>query len=1169
MTSVPGLATRLAAALADRYRLERELGQGGMASVYLARDLRHHRPVALKVVREELAAGLGADRFLREIRLAASLHHPNILPLFDSGEVAGFLYYVMPVATQESLRDRLARDGALPASEAVPLAREVAEALDYAHRHGIVHRDIKPENILLHEGHALVTDFGIGKALSTATDAALLTQVGVAIGTPAYMSPEQAGGETSLDGRSDLYSLGCVLYEMLVGAAPFTGPTVQAVIAKRFLGPPPEATAARGSVPSGVSAIARQLMATDPVERFATGALAAHALAGCLTPGPESTTATRAVTIAPDRLPRLAVLPFAVTGRDPAVADLAEGLVEEIAAGLSKFDHVRVVDTGSLPRLPDGRVDLERLQQDLGVRYLVEGGLRSAGASLRVVAKLVEARGGAQLWTGTWDRTLGEGPFALQDDLTDRIVAGVGDPFGALVRAMAAPLREGPAEALSANELLIRATAYTQQIRPDEHQVLRSALETALEREPRHAGGWAFLAMLYWGEKMHGLNLRPDPLGRSLAAARRAVDLDPACQYGWQSLAEAMYFSGDIEGFRPAAERAIALNPRNTLTVSILGMLMAYSGEWDRGLALVRRMMDLNPNHPGWLHTVDYFNHYRKGEFEQALAAAKRVNMPELVWNHLNLARAYAELDRWEEVEKVMGVIRIQFPALLDPVAYREMGHAWFKDEQLRERVNAGWQLVLDGRPAAPPAPSPGPASRTTERSIAVLPFDNLSPDAGDAYLADGLTEELSADLSRVRVLTVISRNSAAAAKARTREPREVATLLGVGHVVEGSVRRAGSALRITAQLVDGTTGAQVWADKYQGTMDDVFGMQERISAAIVASLAVHLGAGEQDRLLTRPIANLEAYQLFLQARHALRLPSADSLAGARVALARARALAGDNDRLLGLSGVLEAYLFSMGFEPTAATLEKGEAFASRALALNPDSAAGLFAKAVLAEKRNLGESVAYLQRSMAVEPIGEALGLLAYGLVLRGQEAEGLAVARRAVHLDPLAPLVLAWSATAAWCAGDLALAREWIEAGLRAVPDSPDLWFFGGYVLAAGGELDQALALFDRSAAARGGNMQLLALWWSCGLRGGQFPDLPPEMRPVLNADPHCSQLIAEAYAAGGRRGDALAWLQNAVRLQVCNARYLAERSPFLIPLRKDPEFLAVLAEARAAAG
>ena len=226
----------LSDALLDRYAVVRELGTGGMATVYLARDLRHEREVALKVLHPDLTESLGRDRFTREIHLAARLTHPHILPLYDSRAVGGFLFFVMPVMQGQTLRERLMQEGPLPVEASVRIAEEIADALDYAHRHDVVHRDIKPENILLHEGHAVVADFGIGKAVVAAagTQVSALTQVGITVGTPAYMSPEQAAGE-SVDGRSDLFSLGCVFYEMLTGEPAFTGSTVQAIIARRFI----------------------------------------------------------------------------------------------------------------------------------------------------------------------------------------------------------------------------------------------------------------------------------------------------------------------------------------------------------------------------------------------------------------------------------------------------------------------------------------------------------------------------------------------------------------------------------------------------------------------------------------------------------------------------------------------------------------------------------------------------------------------------------------------------------------------------------------------------------------------------------------------------------------------------------------------------------------------
>ena len=260
---------RLKAALAGRYTIELELGQGGMATVYLAHDVRHDRRVAVKVLRPELSLELGADRFVREIHLAARLNHPHIMPLFDSGEAGGFLYYVMPVVEGESLRERLQQAKRLPVEDATQIAQEVADALDYAHRHGVVHRDIKPENILLQDGHAVVADFGIGKAVSAAAQGvAALTRTGVTVGTPAYMSPEQAAGDEAIDGRSDLYSLGCVLYEMLAGEPPFSGPTAQAVIAAHLTATPRPLAELRSDTPPWVADAIARALAKDPNARF-------------------------------------------------------------------------------------------------------------------------------------------------------------------------------------------------------------------------------------------------------------------------------------------------------------------------------------------------------------------------------------------------------------------------------------------------------------------------------------------------------------------------------------------------------------------------------------------------------------------------------------------------------------------------------------------------------------------------------------------------------------------------------------------------------------------------------------------------------------------------------------------------------------------------------------
>src|SRR5437762_2322360 len=279
-------------ALADRYLIKRELGRGGMATVYLAQDLKHHRQVAIKVLKPELAAALGPERFLREIEIAAGLTHPHVLPLHDSGEAAGFLYYVMPFVDGETLRARLNREQQLPLEEAVQIAREVADALSYAHGRDVVHRDIKPENILLSGGHAVVADFGIARAISVA-GRDKFTATGMAVGTPAYMSPEQASGQSRIDGRADIYALGCMLYETLAGQPPFTGPTAQAIMARHSLDAVPRLKIVRDAIPDELEVVIERALEKVPADRYQTSGEFAKALTTA------STGAVSRVTAAP------------------------------------------------------------------------------------------------------------------------------------------------------------------------------------------------------------------------------------------------------------------------------------------------------------------------------------------------------------------------------------------------------------------------------------------------------------------------------------------------------------------------------------------------------------------------------------------------------------------------------------------------------------------------------------------------------------------------------------------------------------------------------------------------------------------------------------------------------------------------------------------------------
>lgn len=413
------LLDRLQEALAGLYTIERELGHGGMATVYLAEDVKHRRPVAVKVLSPQLAAGLGTERFLGEIQIAARLTHPHILPLHDSGEAAGLPYYVMPYVEGESLRGRLLHDRQLPIEDALRITREVGDALEYAHHRDIVHRDIKPENILFQTGHAVVSDFGIARAINVAGKGRM-TGTGIAVGTPGYMSPEQAGGDDELDGRSDVYSLGCVLFEMLAGGPPFTGWSAQAILARQVLEPVPRLRTFRGTVPEWLEQAVTRALANAPVDRFDGAAEFVGALSSPASVTVVDLAPTRAQT-APAPEHSIAVLPFLNLSADPELGYFCDGMAEEILNALSAIPSLRVASRTSSFTFKGASEDIRAIGEKLRVRTVLEGSVRRADTKLRVTVQLINAADGFHLWSHTYDREMKD-VFAVQDEIARAIV---------------------------------------------------------------------------------------------------------------------------------------------------------------------------------------------------------------------------------------------------------------------------------------------------------------------------------------------------------------------------------------------------------------------------------------------------------------------------------------------------------------------------------------------------------------------------------------------------------------------------------------------------------------------------------------------------------------------------------------------------------------------------
>ena len=642
---MPDFLDRLKSSLADRYAIEQEIGAGGMAIVYRAEDLKHGRKVAVKVLRPELAAAVGPERFLREITLTARLDHPHILPVLDSGDADGLLYYVMPLVEGESLRDRLAREKQLPVDDALQIAREVADALSYAHSLGVVHRDIKPENILLAAGHARVADFGIARAVSTA-GGAKLTETGFAIGTPEYMSPEQAGGESDVDGRSDTYSLGCMVYHMLAGAPPFTGPSAQSIMARHAVDPVPRISTVRSLTPAGVETAVMKALAKVPADRFHTIAEFGEALKQGQTTAPsaaiDAQPAARrhtriaaagviavlvagswgiwsAVSANDSGIQSLAVLPFSNLSGDAAEEYFVAGMHDALTSALAQISALRVISTTSALRYRNAEKSVPEIARELSVDGIVEGSVLKAGDSVRLQIRLIEAfPEERQRWARAYDGDV-RNVSALYGEVAQAIAQEAGvTPTAAEAR------RLGNERALDpeAQDAYLRGKYLLARSTPDGLERGLEYLHQAVDIDPTDPRPWSALAQAYVAMGHSGRGA-PDAFLRAKAAARQALELDDTEFGAYLALADvSMYEDWDWEGARQAFERALELNPNDPNLRYHYAMYHLLFLRHDQAIAELERAKALDPLSPrniawlGGLYSIE-------GRYQEAIDEAE------------------------------------------------------------------------------------------------------------------------------------------------------------------------------------------------------------------------------------------------------------------------------------------------------------------------------------------------------------------------------------------------------------------------------------------------------------------------------------------------------------------------------------------------------------------
>ncbi len=1018
------------------YVIQSPLGAGGMGEVYRATDTKLGRDVALKVLPAEMAEDPERlARFRREAKALAQLDHPNIVTIYSVEECDSIHFLTMQLVEGQPL-DRLICAGGLPLGQIVEVASALGDALAAAHEKGIVHRDLKPANVMVsNDGRVKVLDFGLAKDLraTNPVDATMTsdsrTQIGVVMGTPAYMSPEQTSGRP-LDHRTDIFSMGVLLHEMATGRRPFDGNSSAELVSAILRDTPPSVTDVRPELPSDLARIVRRCLEKDPRHRVQTARDVSNEFRDLSrqtsqrAPTPITSTARTGATpnsggTRSDEGFWVAVLPFKYSGGNADLAALADGLTDDIVTNMSKFSYLRVVARGSTAQYAQGTVDVRTAAKELGARYVMEGSIRRAGTKVRIAVQLVDANVGSSLWAETYDRPFTpEETLDVLDDVVPRIVATIGDAQGILAHSMTEALRNRDPESLTPYEALLRSFGFHQHVSEDEHLAGITGLESAVKKAPDHADCWAMLSWLYRAEYTHGYHARPDSMDRALTAARRAVNLAPSSQLAHAALASAHFFRGELGEFRAAAERALALNRMQGYTTAFLGLHFAYSGDWELGCTLAERATQLNPNHPGWYWLPLVIDAYRQHDGERALQRALKINMPGLWTAQVALAVVNSQLGKMDQARSAL---RALLAARQDfATRAREDLSIWWQPELVDQMLG---DLRKAGLSASGAAVSPLPSSVTvpvqtaTGESradggfwVAVLPFKYAGANAELRALADGLSEEVVTGLSRFSYLRVIARSSKSPSESG--DVRAIGKELGARYVMEGSIRQAGAKVRIAVQLVDAVSGAHLWAENYARTFspEAVFELQDDLVPRIVSTVADMNGAlprSMAEAVRSKAPEQLSPYEAVLRSFAYFEIFTPEELSAARSGLETAVRKTPAYPDAWAMLSYLCAQDYIHGYELQADALATAISAARRAVALGPSNHLSYFSLVQsLWCQKDFDSLRDAAERCIALNPMdGNSVAQLGEYLTYIGSAERGMQLAERAKQLNPNHP--------------------------------------------------------------------------------------------------------------------------------------------------------------------
>ena len=1025
------------------YEIQAPLGAGGMGEVYRATDTKLGRDVAFKVLPAEMAHDAERlARFRREAKALAQLDHANIVTIYSVEEFDGVHFLTMQLIEGQPL-DRLIPQDGMSLERIVEIGTGLAEALAAAHEKGIVHRDLKPANVMVsNDGRVKVLDFGLAKDIRTSNlnDATLTsdsrTQVGVVMGTPAYMSPEQTSGR-SFDHRSDIFSLGVVLHEMSTGNRPFQGTSSAELVSAILRDSPPLVTVSRSDLPADLARIIRRCLEKDPRHRLQTARdvsnefrdLARHSSshASAVTgTSPRVATAPDSVSSRSEEAFRVAVLPFKYKGAEPGLEGFADGITEEIITGLSRFSYLRVIAGTASSRFTSEGMEAGAAAKELGARYVMEGSIRQVGTRLRIAVQLIDVSSGSHLWAETYERAFtSETIFDLQDDLVPRIVSTVADMNGVLPRSMGKAVRNKTPEQMSPYEAVLRSFSYFERITADELAAARSGLELAVRKAPTYADAWALLALLCVQDYVQAFRLQPDSMATGAAAARRAIECGPSNHLAYFALAQVIFFQKEFESFSNAAERAVALNPMDGNTLAFMGELLTYAGYEERGMEFAGRAKQLNPNHPGWYWYADFYNAYRQGDDRKALSCALKVNLHAHYGAHMMIAAAYGQLGETTAAAKAVQELLKLRPDV--PKVVISNAANWWNPEYCERLIGglrkAGMEIPVESGaiPSAKLSTSPSglrkvPDSGTTRADegfwVAVLPFKYFGSNSDLPSLAEGLTDDIVTGMAKFSYLRVIARSSTARYARETVDVRAAAKELGAHYVLEGSIRQAGAKVRIAAQLIDANTGAGLWAETYDRRFqaETMLELLDDVVPRIVSTVADTQGIlphSMTETLRNRDPETLTPYEAVLRSfGHFQRVTEAEH-AIAKAALERAVKQTPDRADCWAWLSLMYREEYTHNFNLRPDPLGRALAAARRALEVDPSNH---LAHAALASTLFfLGELVAFrtaAERALALNPMeGYTCGYLGMLIAYSGDWERGCALAERAMQLNPHHP--------------------------------------------------------------------------------------------------------------------------------------------------------------------